>query len=161
MSKSNRFWLGVALGALGGVWIAQRTSPIPRMPNAKIWQRILTEKLGPVEAAVFMGRVQQRYSELKARRPIFENAVFNTHVVGNILPGLALYEVQREDGLESDAALTEINALFEAWFNQYPPPNMRIVCPESYRLLVGGSPILVMDRQPGSRHPVQSGDWLC
>jgi hypothetical protein len=51
-------------------------------------------------------------------------------------------------------------------FNQ-PPETERlatqpgVVCPESYRLLAGESPALVTVRQPGSRHPVQPGDWLC
>ena len=39
--------------------------------------------------------------------------------------------------------------------------NTRTVCPESHRLLVGESPTLVMDRQPGSRHPVHLGNRLC
>ncbi|MCJ7623557.1 MAG: hypothetical protein MUO76_08625, partial [Anaerolineaceae bacterium] len=36
--------------------------------------------------------------------------------------------------------------------------NQRMVCPESYRLLLGESPILVTVRRSGSRHPVQLGD---
>jgi hypothetical protein len=36
--------------------------------------------------------------------------------------------------------------------------NNSLVCPESYRLLVGESPILVTVRWPGRRHPVQPGD---
>ena|GEM_PF-5755716 len=39
-------------------------------------------------------------------------------------------------------------------------PKLSLVCPESYRLLIGESPILVTVRRPGSRHPVQPGDWL-
>ncbi|MBT3389099.1 MAG: L-2-amino-thiazoline-4-carboxylic acid hydrolase [Anaerolineae bacterium] len=126
MNKSNRFWFGLTIGALGGMFIAQKASQSPRMPNAKIWQRILSEKRGPIEAAVFTARVQRQYTELKTRRPIFEQTAFNAHVVGNILPGLALYEILREDGLDVKAALIEIDQLFEAWFTQYPPPNMRV-----------------------------------
>jgi len=39
-------------------------------------------------------------------------------------------------------------------------PNLSLVYPESYRLLSGESPILVTDRRPGGRQPVQPGDWL-
>ena len=39
-------------------------------------------------------------------------------------------------------------------------PNKRLVCTESYHLLIGESPILVTVRWPGSRHPVQSGDRM-
>lgn len=126
MNKSNPFWFGLALGALGGIFIAQKASQSPRMPNSKIWQRILAGKRGEIEAAVLMARVRQRYAELKARRPIFDNMVFNAHISGNILPGLALYEILRADGLDVKATLIEIDQLFEAWFNRYPPPNMQI-----------------------------------
>jgi hypothetical protein len=34
-------------------------------------------------------------------------------------------------------------------------PNHRLVCPESHRLLTGGSPVVVIVRKPRSRQPVQ------
>lgn len=126
MAKNkSKFWLGVALGAIGtlGVHKALNSS---RMPNSRIWQRILTDKHGEVEAAVLMARIQQRYEELKGRRPIFDHPVFNTHIVGNILPGLALYQIFREQGMHEKTALMEIDELFEKWFDQAPPPNMKM-----------------------------------
>ena len=75
------------------------------MPNARIFQRILAGQRGEVEAALLMARIQERYDELKARRPIFDGAIFNTHVVGNILPGLAVYQILREEGLTTEAAM--------------------------------------------------------
>ncbi len=121
-----KFLLGLAIGAVGGTLIAKKRFATPRMPNAKIWQRILTEKMGELNAAIFMTRVEQRYGELKVQRPVFDKAVFNSHVVGNILPGLALYQILREDGKDVKTALVEIDALFEAWFYQFPPLNMRL-----------------------------------
>jgi len=73
-----------------------------------------------------MARIQQRYQELKARRPVFNRAIFNAHVVGNILPGLALYQILRERDMDEQTALAEIDDIFEKWFTQAPPPNMRM-----------------------------------
>lgn len=123
--KKSKFWIGLTIGALGAS-LVYKAMKDARMPNAKIWQRILTEKHGEIDAAVMMGRIQQRYDEIKARRPIFESQVFNGHVVGNILPGLALYQILREDGLDTETAIAEIDDIFEKWFNQAPPPNMRL-----------------------------------
>lgn len=123
--KKNKFWFGLTLGIAGTVF-AYKAMKDTRMPNARIWQRILTEKLGEIEASVIMARVQQRYEELKVRRPVFERQAFNAHVVGNILPGLALYRIFREDGMDAETALAEIDDIFEKWFNQAPPPNMRL-----------------------------------
>jgi hypothetical protein len=123
--KSN-FWLGVAIGALGGLLTAQKLSAAPRMPNAKTFQRVLSEKLGLVDAGVFMARVQQRYAALKARRPVFDNPVFNFHVVVGILPGLSLYQTLLEDGLNQEEAIAEVHRIFEVWFDQAPHLNMRV-----------------------------------
>jgi len=124
--KKSKFWLGLAIGAAGGLFTAQKLSTASRMPNAKIWQRILSEKLGLVEAGIFMARVQARYEVLKARRPVFENPVFDTHVVGGMLPGLALYNVLLEDGMSQVEAIEEVHRIFEIWFDQAPPLNMRV-----------------------------------
>jgi len=123
--KKSKFWFGLILGTVGGL-LAYKTLKDTRMPNAKVWQRILTEKLGEIEAAVLMGRIQQRYEELKARRPIFERPAFNAHVLGSLLPGLALYQILREDGMDEKSALAEIDEIFEKWFLEAPPPNMRL-----------------------------------
>ena len=127
MPKSDsKFWIGLAFGALGGFLAARRILSTPRMPNAKTFQRILTQKRGEIGASIFMARVQLRYAELKTHRPTFDNLVFDTHVIGNILPGLALYQILCEDGLTSQVAIGEIDELFEQWFIQFPPLNMRM-----------------------------------
>ncbi len=125
MSKNrSKFWVGVALGAVGGL-VAHKALNAARMPNSRIWQRVLAEKHGKIEAAILMARIQKKYQELKDRRPLFERAVFNAHVVGNILPGLALYQILRK-GMDEQTALTEIDDIFEKWFTQAPPANMRM-----------------------------------
>jgi len=121
----SKFWVGVALGAVGCL-VAHNALNAARMPNSRIWQWILAEKHGEIDAAILMARIQKKYQELKDRRPIFERAVFNAHVVGNILPGLALYQILREGGMDEQTALTEIDDIFEKWFTQAPPANMRM-----------------------------------
>lgn len=125
--SSQKFWMGLALGTLGGVFAAKKLLHKERMPNAKPWQRILAEQRGEIDAAVFMARVQSHYEELKARRPIFDRAIFNLHVLHDLLPGLALYLTLREDGLDEEAAIEKIHQIFEAWFTLYPPVNMNFV----------------------------------
>ncbi len=126
MAKNrSKFWLGVAFGAIGGL-VAYRAMKASRMPNARIWQRILTEKHGEVQAAVLIARIQGRYEELKARRPVFERPIFNIHIVGGMLPGLALYQILREQGMDEQTALDEIDDTFEKWFTQTPPPKLRV-----------------------------------
>ncbi len=125
--SSQKFWMGLALGTLGGVFAAKKLLQKERMPNAKPWQRILAEERGEIDAAVFMARVQGNYEELKARRPIFDRTIFNLHVLHDILPGLALYLTLREDGLDEDAAIEKIDQIFDAWFTLYPPVNMNVV----------------------------------
>ena len=125
MAKSKtKFWLGLTIGVFGGMLVAHKRLERPRMPNSKIWQRILAEKMGLVEAAAFIARVQQRYEDLMTRRPVFDHLVFDTHVEGNILPGLALYQVWREDGLNHEDTMEKVNWIFETWFHQFPPFNM-------------------------------------
>jgi hypothetical protein len=126
MSKQKRgFWFGLVMGGLGGILTARILFETNRMPNAKVWQRILTEDLGAVQAGVFIARVRQRYKELKFKRPIFRNMVLDFHVTGGILPGLALYQSLREEVVNQDEAIAQVHRIFETWFNRYPPLNMR------------------------------------
>ncbi len=124
--RNSQFRLGMVFGLLGGVLIARKIMDFQRMPNGRVWQRILAEDYGEVDAAILMARVQNLYNDLKSRRPLFDNLVFNLHIIGGILPGLALYQVLREDGMSQDQAITEIDRLFEIWFDHAPPLNMRL-----------------------------------
>jgi hypothetical protein len=159
--KKSRFWFGVVIGGMGGWLAAQSLLEPSRMPNAKTWQRILAEKLGEVGAGIFMARVKQRYKDLKSGRPSFNNVVLDTHMVGNLLPGLALYQTLRENEMTEAEAIEQINRIFETWFDQVPPLNVRVnqllhYTPENFtifRRLVR----LVMDRlfpAPGWQYEV-------
>jgi len=113
-------------GVIGGVLAAQKLLGSSRMPNARVWQRILSANCGEVDAAIFIARVQARYFELKSRRPVFNKLVLNFHITGNLLPGLALYQVFCEDGMTNEEAIAEIERLFKDWFDQVPPLNLRL-----------------------------------
>ena len=91
------------------------------MPNAKDWQALLGEKQGDVKAALLMARVQKEYDNLLLDGLHFENGALQSHLNENILPGLALYRVLRNDGLDETAALAEIDTLYEAQYNQMKP----------------------------------------
>ncbi len=124
--NTNKFWAGLAIGALSGAWITRWWGMDKRMPNARSWQRILSQNRGEVQAAAFMRRVEERYQALKRRRPVFDRPVYNLHVTAVILPGLALYQVWREDEAEVNEALAQIDALFESWVAQIPPFSLRL-----------------------------------
>jgi hypothetical protein len=107
------FGLGLAAGALGGLIAGRRTAAPRRMPHAGEWQRRLAETRGPVQAALLLARAQARHDELYAHRPRFANGALRGHFEGNILPGLALYQVLREEHAEPDKALAEMEAVLE------------------------------------------------
>jgi len=81
-----------------------------------------------------------------------------------------------------DAALKEMSPRFDAIYGEdgrksIPPERLlralllqllysirserMLVCLESRRLLAGGSPVVVIAREPRSRLPVLPGDWRC
>ena len=91
------FRLGLVAGILGGVVLGRKLVTSRRMPGLSAWQRALAEKRGEAEAAMLAARVQARYDELCAQRPHFANIALRAHLEGNILPGLALYQVLREE----------------------------------------------------------------
>lgn len=86
------------------------------MPHLNVWQRVLAEKRGEVEAALLAARAQARYDELYARRPRFAHRALRSHLEQNILPGLALYQTLREEDDDQEAILAEMETLFEAAF---------------------------------------------
>jgi hypothetical protein len=81
------------------------------MPNLKTWQRALIEKHGEVQGAILAARAQARYEVLYNERPHFTHPALRWHLEQNILPGLALYQVLREENNERDAALAETGSL--------------------------------------------------
>ena len=110
------FRLGLVAGILGGVVLGRKLVTSRRMPGLSAWQRALAEKRGEAEAAMLAARVQARYDELCAQRPHFANIALRAHLEGNILPGLALYQVLREERDDQDAVLEEVEALFQVLY---------------------------------------------
>jgi hypothetical protein len=82
------------------------------MPNLKTWQRALIEKHGEVQGAILAARAQARYEVLYNERPHFTHPALRWHLEQNILPGLALYQVLREESKDPDEVLAEVGSLF-------------------------------------------------
>lgn len=115
--SSQRFWLGLAAGVLGGLVIGRKLAKERRMPYLDNWQQALAEKRDALEAAMLAARVQARYDEFYAGRPRFTNRALCKHLESNILPGLALYQVLLEEDDDQEAVLGEVETLFEAAFS--------------------------------------------
>jgi hypothetical protein len=101
--------MGTAIGTSNA--LTQRMAKHHRMPNLKTWQRDLIEKHGEVQGAILAARAQARYEELYNERPRFTHPALRWHLEQNILPGLALYQVLREEHSKRDAALAETGSL--------------------------------------------------
>jgi len=126
MSKTNiKFWFAIAIGTIGGFFAAKKYQSSTRMPNPKIWQNILTDRLGEIDAGLLMARIQHQYKDLITHKPIFNNIVFDFHIDRMLLPGLALYRTLRNDGMDQDEALVEIDRLYKIWFEQILPFNIQ------------------------------------
>jgi len=105
------FGLGLLTGLVGGWWLSRRRNAAGRMPFLNIWQRELAKTRGTVDAALLAARIQAHYDDLWAHRPHFTHPVLNLHVWASILPGLALYQVLREEHETRAAALAETEKL--------------------------------------------------
>ena len=105
------FGLGLLTGLAGGWWFSRRRSATIRMPFLNIWQRELAKTRGTANAALLAARIQAYYDALWAHHPHFTHPVLNLHVWASILPGLALYQVLREEHKTQTAALAEAEKL--------------------------------------------------
>jgi L-2-amino-thiazoline-4-carboxylic acid hydrolase-like protein len=109
----------LGIGLASGIVLA-RTMRRPsrrKMPHLGTFQRALAGTHGEVVAAVLAAQAQERYNQLYAARPRFSHPVLQGHLDLQILPGLALYEILRENavkqGLDTSTALKETGALIE------------------------------------------------
>jgi hypothetical protein len=109
----------MGLGALGAVAIRKRRVAKKRMPHLDLWQRLLTEQRGTVGAAMLASRIQARYDILHAARPYFAHPALRMHLEA-ILPGLALYQVLREEGADEPTAVGIVEPLFAAAYSSVP-----------------------------------------
>ena len=107
--------LGLIAGGVAGFIAGKRMATPRRMPNLATWQRELAKQHGEVEAAMLAARVQARYDELYAGRPRFAHHALRDHLEKNILPGLALYQVLRDENNDQEAVLAQVELLFETF----------------------------------------------
>jgi L-2-amino-thiazoline-4-carboxylic acid hydrolase-like protein len=101
--------MGAAIGT--SIAITQLMARQHRMPNLKIWQRVLIEKHGEVQGAILAARAQARYEALYNERPHFTHLALRWHLEQKILPGLALYQVLSKESNDQDEVLAEVGSL--------------------------------------------------
>lgn len=106
------FCAGIAGGLLAGYLVSERIANARRMPNAPAWERYFSRERSHVRAACLVNRVESRYWQLFCQHPGVTNEALREHLVKNILPGLALYQVLREEGIEMSDALITVNSAF-------------------------------------------------
>jgi hypothetical protein len=108
--------LGLILAALGGLILGRQLAAqrAQRAHRLDLWQRLLARRRGAVDAALLAARVQTRYEALSASRPRFDHRALRMHLERFILPGLALYQVLREEHPEPQTALDEWDELLGA-----------------------------------------------
>lgn len=120
--RSNNGWLlfalGLSAGALIGYLSSRKHDTRPTFDELKVWEAELIKSRGKVAGTLLASRVQSRYEELYAARPHYANAALRNHLEANILPGLALYQVLREDGCDQQSALDEVGRLEEITFRE-------------------------------------------
>ncbi len=114
-AKKNGLLMAAAAVAAGvGVyWLLNRHAR--DVPGLSHWHKVLAQKYGPAKALRIGDQVQLRYAALLAEHAMPENRALRSHLAGNILPGLALYQVLLLE-LKGDqqAALAEVDAAFRA-----------------------------------------------
>ncbi len=104
--------------------VAGRRSALP----VKVWLPALTEVHGSDDAKRLLEATEARYRTLVAARPVPEQRALRGHLLNHILPGLALYQVLREEHAgDQQAALDEIARVFRAWTEAELRPSMRIL----------------------------------
>lgn len=106
-----------------------------QVPQLAILHTELSQEFGAEAAERIAARVQARYQELMAGRPAESHEALREHLEGQILPGLALYDVLRQaqdDGLSpsKDDTLRQLPqdealAWVERWFVARMVPRRR------------------------------------
>ena len=130
------FGIGALAGFLGGVIASNRVNAARRMPYAAEWERIIARDCGHVEATCMTNRVESRYWSLFCERPPVANQALREHLTLAILPVLALYQVLRENDLDMETALENVERLLTKTIR----PNRRLLnalgkTPAFYNLL--------------------------
>jgi hypothetical protein len=84
------------------------------MPHLKDWNRVLASRLGQGRARRLSVRIQERNQALLSANPNAPGRPLRSQLENLVLPGLALYLSLKDDGFTPQAALGEVDALFEA-----------------------------------------------
>jgi hypothetical protein len=111
--------LWFSIGLASGIFLTKRligarsgsARPISHLPA---WKRALASKYGLQKAVLWAAKVQARYELLFAARPRFRNPALRTHLEAHILPGIALYQVLKEEVGDPLKALADIDICFSA-----------------------------------------------
>jgi hypothetical protein len=104
--------IGFAGGLLSGILVSNRINSARRMPHANAWERSMAQERGHVQASRFVNHIESRYWELFCQRPRLVSQPLRDHLNKNILPGVALYQILREDEREMNEALSVVEHLF-------------------------------------------------
>ncbi len=125
--SSKSFFLPLAL--LTGTtvaWLIYRSQQ-PRFPR-KTWQPVLAQLYGKEQAQQLTNQAEAVYHQILAEADLPRSRPLQTHLAGNILPGLAMYRVFLEaEAGDRQAALNRISPLFKAWTMQRYTPLMRLL----------------------------------
>lgn len=71
-------------------------------------------------------RILNRYHDLYSSHAMPDNPVLQHHLVQGILPGLAYYQILREDGKSQEEALEKIDTFFEEIYTGYAKRMQRL-----------------------------------
>lgn len=88
------------------------------MPHAERWQALLRRQSSVNEAARLIARARAHYDLLSKQAPELSAGVDHAQWRQRVLPVLAFYEVLREEGWRTDAALALLETLLWATFER-------------------------------------------
>ncbi|MBN1428497.1 MAG: L-2-amino-thiazoline-4-carboxylic acid hydrolase [Anaerolineae bacterium] len=91
----------------------------PSIPDLKHWQQAMAKDRGDVAASALAERIRLYYGDLYAQRRHYAHHALRAHLEKSILPGLAAYQVLREDGLDEQEAIATVERFFEAAYATY------------------------------------------
>lgn len=120
-SKVKQWIIMLMVGAvtgLGAYWRfrQQRDRQTQGLYGIPGWWKVLAERHGEAKAKMLLEAVEERFIALLDTCAIPPNRALRSHLLQNILPGLALYQVILvEYGGDREAALAEIDTVFRAW----------------------------------------------
>ena len=102
------YGVGMAGGVITGMLISKRWFQARHMPFVEILERQIAQEQGQVQASLVVNAVEARYWELFCHRPRVVRRALRKHLNTYILPGLALYQITLEEGVEMADALWKV-----------------------------------------------------